>query len=64
MPVQKEFLVLRSFDWTPRPNVIRAFKAGTTVRGLTAACIKKGSALNALKRIQPEEQSNGKTDDL
>jgi hypothetical protein len=53
MPRQdKQFRVLRSFDFTPRPNVVRAFRAGTIVSGLTAACIERGMSLQALEPLK------------
>lgn len=38
MPVQRCWLVLRAFEWSPRPNVIVSFRAGQECRGLTRAC--------------------------
>lgn len=38
MPRQRKWLVLKDFDWSPRPSVVIAFKAGETRYGLTRAC--------------------------
>jgi len=41
MPMQRKWRVLASFDWSPRPNVIIAFKAGEVRLGLTRACLER-----------------------
>jgi hypothetical protein len=66
MPKQsRRFRVLRDFDFVPRQNVVRAFKAGQEVQGLTRACIARGFSLKALELIATQEQgANGKTDNL
>ncbi len=65
MPRQiKRYLVLRDFDFSPRPNVIRVFKAGQIRSGLTRACIKRGLALNALQLETQEDLHNGETNHL
>jgi hypothetical protein len=38
MPVQRRWLVLRAFEWSPRANVVITFRAGQECRGLTRAC--------------------------
>lgn len=63
-PVRK-YRVLRNFDFVPRQNVVRAFKAGQEVQGLTRACIARGLALEALELISTQEtKANGKTDNV
>lgn len=58
------YLVLRRFDFAPRPNVVQAFKEGQEVRGLTRACVAHGTSLGALMKLKTEEPSNGETDHL
>lgn len=56
----KSFEVTRDFDWSPRPNIVRQFKQGQTVSGLTRACIARGNLLNALREIKStKEQQDG-----
>lgn len=38
MPKQRKWLVLRDFDWSPRRNVVIAFKAGEVKIGLPKPC--------------------------
>lgn len=38
MPVQRRWLVLADFDWSPRPSVVMTFRAGQIRVGLTRAC--------------------------
>ncbi|WP_312531970.1 hypothetical protein, partial [Paracoccus sp. (in: a-proteobacteria)] len=40
MPKQKQWRILRDFEWVPNPRVVMTFKAGQTREGLNAACIK------------------------
>lgn len=62
---RRSYLVLRNFDFVPRQNIVRAFKAGQVVQGLTRACIKRGISLKALQLISTQEaKANGKTDNL
>ena len=62
---RRSYLVLRNFDFVPRQNIVRAFKAGQEVQGLTRACIARGLSLGALQLISTQEtEGNGKTDDL
>lgn len=51
MPVQKEYRVLRDWTFSPRPNVVQAFKAGTIAKGLTRRCAEAGIAASALQQI-------------
>lgn len=44
MPKQKAWRVLRTFNWSPRKNVVIEYIAGGIVTGLTAACIKHAGA--------------------
>lgn len=66
MPKQvRRYLVVRSFDFVPRQNIVRAFRAGQVVQGLTRACIKRGLSLEALELIATQEKAtNGKTDNV
>lgn len=41
MPKQRKWLILRGFEWSPRPGVIMVFKAGEIRSGLTRACRAK-----------------------
>lgn len=59
MPRKKEYLVLRSFDWSPRPNVVQAYKAGKVVSGLTRTCVARGLASKALQPLNRKERPNG-----
>lgn len=57
---RRSYLVLRDFDFVPRQNVVRAFKAGQVVEGLTRACIKRGISLKALElKTTQETKHNG-----
>jgi hypothetical protein len=51
MPVKKEYAVLRDWTFSPRPNVVQAFKAGTIAKGLTRRCVIAGIAANALQPL-------------
>lgn len=39
MPVQRQWRILRSFDWSPKSNIVIAFRAGEIRHGLTRACV-------------------------
>lgn len=55
------FRVTKSFDFIPRPGVVKAFVAGDEPTGLTAAMIERGRELGAIEEIaSQEEQTNGK----
>ncbi|WP_282029242.1 hypothetical protein [Paracoccus marcusii] len=54
--------VSKSFDFIPRPNVVRAFEAGKEYDGLTAAMINRGQELGAIEEVtSQEENTNGET---
>lgn len=62
---RRSFLVLKNFDFVPRQNVVRAFRAGQVVQGLTRACIKRGLSLDALQAVNTQEkESHAKADNL
>jgi hypothetical protein len=48
------FLVTKAFDHAPKPNVVRSFRPGQIVRGLTRAAILKGTSFGALKSLAKE----------
>lgn len=41
MPRQRQYLVLEDFDFSPRPGVVMAYRAGEVRKGLTRACLMK-----------------------
>lgn len=54
MPVARAWLVLASFDWSPRSNVIIRFTQGQIVHGLTRACrAQAGGRLRAITGYAP-----------
>lgn len=40
MPIQRQWLILRDFEWSPKPNVIIVYRAGQVRSGLTRACLQ------------------------
>lgn len=50
MPVQRRWLVLIGFDWSPRPSVVIAYRPGQVVHGLTRAC--RAVAGNRIQEIR------------
>lgn len=50
MPRKKTWRILRSFDWSPKPGVVTAFRAGEVRSGLTQACIKQAG--NRIEEIR------------
>lgn len=38
MPIQRRWLVLVGFEWSPRASVIMVFRTGEVRKGLTRAC--------------------------
>lgn len=61
-PSNTRFRVTKSFDFIPRPGVVKAFVAGSEQSGLTAAMIERGRELGAIEEIaSQEEHNNGKT---
>lgn len=49
MPVQRQWLVLVDFDWSPRLSVMRVYKAGRVYPGLTQHCrAKAGSRIREI----------------
>lgn len=62
MPRNKSarYRALKSFDFIPRPGVVRAFDKGQEYDGLTAAMVERGLELGALEEVtSQEEQTNG-----
>lgn len=41
MPRQRKYRILEDFDYSPRSNVVMAFKAGDVKTGLTKDCLLK-----------------------
>lgn len=41
MPRQRKWFVVRSFEWSPKANVIMIFRAGEVHVGLTRSCREK-----------------------
>lgn len=44
MPTQRKWLILIGFDWSPRPGVVIAYRAGQIATGLTRACRERAGA--------------------
>ncbi|WP_347139435.1 hypothetical protein [Paracoccus sp. SSK6] len=60
-PKSTRFRATKSFDFIPRPNVVKTFEAGKEYEGLTAAMIERGQQLGALEEIPSlKEETNGK----
>ena len=50
MPVQRKWRILAAFDWSPRPGVVIAYRAGQIIAGLTRACRDKaGSRIEEIR---------------
>lgn len=50
MPVQRRWLVLAYFEWSPRPSVIMIFRPGEICTGLTRACrAKAGTRIEEIR---------------
>lgn len=55
-PSNTRFRVTKSFDFIPRPGVVKAFKVGQEHIGLTEAMIARGKELGALVEIAAEKE--------
>lgn len=60
-PKKTRYRATKSFDFIPRPNVVRTFVKGQEYDGLTVAMIERGLEIGALEEItSQEDHSNGK----